>query len=62
VNDPSRNKIAADNIAISKIFDWYKEDFTKGGSAIDFLNQFSSTRIHSAATITYLNYDWSLNE
>lgn len=62
INDPSKNKISAQQIDISEIFNWYKEDFTKSGSVIDFLNAYSDTRISSNATIHYLNYDWSLND
>ncbi len=62
VNDPSKNKIATDKLQLSSIFDWYKEDFTKKGTLIDFLNQYSSVKISSTATISFLNYDWSLND
>ena len=62
VNDPAKNKIETNAIQVSSIFDWYKEDFTKKGSLIDFLNQYSSVKISSTATISYLKYDWSLNE
>ncbi|MFI5134355.1 MAG: DUF547 domain-containing protein [Chitinophagales bacterium] len=62
VNDPSKNKITTNSVQLSSIFDWYKDDFTKKGTLIDFLNQYSSIKIQSTATISFLNYDWSLNE
>lgn len=62
INDPSRNKISATSIQISKVFDWYQGDFTKKGTLIDFLNQYSSVKISAQAPIKYLEYDWSLNE
>ncbi len=29
INNPKKNEIAVDNIKVSKLFDWYKGDFTK---------------------------------
>ena len=54
----SANDISAASIKISKIFDWYKDDF---GNVINFLNKYSNTKINSGAKIEYKNYDWSLN-
>ena len=62
VNDPAKNKIEPNAIQVSSIFDWYKEDFTRKGTLIEFLNQYSSIKISSTASISYLKYDWSLNE
>jgi hypothetical protein len=61
VNDENRNKIKEDNIQISQLFDWFKGDFTKSGTIINFLNQYSNVKIKDNATISYLDYNWSLN-
>jgi len=61
INDSSRNKITKKKVQISEIFNWFKDDFTKNGSVIDYLNKYSETEIKSNARISYLNYDWSLN-
>ncbi|MFK8061381.1 MAG: DUF547 domain-containing protein [Polaribacter sp.] len=61
VNDASRNKISNKKIQISSIFDWFKTDFTKNGSVIDYLNKYSDTKIKKKAKTSYLKYDWSLN-
>ena len=61
VNDPTRNKLGNKKVQISSIFDWFKGDFTKNGSVVDYLNQFSEIEIKSKAKISYLKYDWSLN-
>jgi len=62
VNDKTRNKIDASNkIALSEIFNWYKVDFVKKGSLIDYLNKYSNTKIEPKARISYLTYDWNLN-
>lgn len=62
INDPSRNKIKSNSIEISQIFSWFKGDFTKNGSLIDYLNRYSNVKISQNAKISHLNYDWSLNE
>lgn len=62
VNDTKRNKITADKVEISSIFSWFKGDFTKNGSLIDYLNQYSTTKIKPNAKVSHLDYDWSLNE
>ena len=61
INDSSRNKISNKKIQISSIFNWFKEDFTKNESVIDYLNKYSETEIRSNSKISYLKYDWSLN-
>ncbi|CAL2082152.1 DUF547 domain-containing protein [Tenacibaculum sp. 190524A02b] len=61
VNDTNRNKITAKKLQISKIFEWFKGDFTKKGSLIDFLNKYSDVEISKKAKIRYLEYDWNLN-
>ena len=62
INNPKKNEIAMDNIKISKLFDWYKGDFTKNESLIDFLNGFAKTKISADAKIGFTDYDWGLNE
>jgi hypothetical protein len=61
VNDANRNKISEKKVQISSIFDWFKEDFTKNGSVIDYLNKYSDTKIDTKAKTNYLKYDWTLN-
>lgn len=62
INDPTRNKITPDAVQISSIFLWFKGDFTKKGSLVDFLNQYSKVKIKSNAKVSHLDYNWNLNE
>lgn len=62
INDPSRNKIQQNRVEISSIFSWFKGDFTKNGSVIDFLNRYSKVKISPDASIKHLDYNWSLND
>ncbi len=45
---------------LSKIFDWYKNDFP--GGALAFINKHRSKPLPNDAKISYQKYDWSLNE
>ena len=61
INDTSKNKISKNKIQISSIFDWFKDDFTKNGSVIDYINKYADIEINPKAKISYLKYDWTLN-
>lgn len=62
LKDSSRNKISKDKIELSKIFDWYSSDFPKGDKLIEFLNTYSPVQINKDVKISYMDYDWDLNE
>ena len=62
INNPQENSLSASSAEISSLFDWYKGDFTKKGSLIQFLNTYADTQVSSSASISYKNYNWSLNE
>ena len=58
VNDASQNTLDANAPKLSKIFEWYAEDF---GDLKAFINKYASTKISSGATLGYNEYIWSLN-
>jgi len=62
INDPKRNKITANKIQLSEIFNWYKSDFTKKSTLIAYLNQYLTVKIKADAKISFLPYNWNLNE
>lgn len=62
INNSQRNKISPDAVMLSKIFKWYKGDFTRNQSLIDYVNKYANTKINKEAAIDFLEYDWSLNE
>lgn len=59
VNSSSFNQIGGSSATVSKIFEWYAVDF---GDLITFLNKYSSTKLDAGATISYKDYNWSLNK
>ena len=62
INNTTKNDISRKEVKLSKIFDWFADDFLKNNaSVIDYINKYSDTRIKDTAEIQYLNYNWSLN-
>jgi len=57
-----KNEISKNSAKLSSIFDWYKKDFKENGTVLDYVNQYSKTKISSGTSITYKNYNWDLNE
>ncbi|MCS6929637.1 MAG: DUF547 domain-containing protein [Saprospiraceae bacterium] len=63
INDPLRNRISAEKAELSKIFSWFSRDFERdAGSIRAYLNRYAQTPIGPQTPISYLEYDWSLNE
>lgn len=63
VNDPNRNKIQADKAEISPIFKWFKGDFERNaGSVRKYINQYSRAKLDKSTNISYLDYNWQLND
>jgi hypothetical protein len=45
------------------LFKWYGGDFSKNGATVrGFINAHSRIKIKPDAKISYLDYDWGLNE
>ncbi|QIE59424.1 DUF547 domain-containing protein [Rasiella rasia] len=61
LNNSEFVRVSNKKVAFSEIFKWYKEDFTKEGSEIDFLNKFRKEPVPANAKVTYYAYDWRLN-
>jgi len=73
--DRSRNRFELDQLKISSIFKWYRQDFEQGWRGASSLNQFlamyaSSLALDQASasrlaagkiSIAFLDYDWRLN-
>ncbi len=57
-------KLAADGKAVqlSKIFDWYKDDFAPAGGAVAFINKFRTQKIPATAKVGFQDYYWKLND
>ena len=62
INDKTRNRFGNGTAQLSKIFKWYKSDFTEKGKLLDYINQHLENPVGKNAKVEYLDYDWSLNE
>lgn len=57
-----QNTIKENEVILSKIFEWYKSDFgTSNENIIQFINQYSSEKVNSKASVSFNEYDWTLN-
>ncbi len=75
LSDSTRNYVEGDTLYLSRIFDWYAEDFEQGWGGADSVLEF--VRLYGGSisaksedrpwqseddlTIRYLDYDWGLN-
>lgn len=49
-------------VTLNKIFSWYKDQFLKKNtSLIEFLNKYYKSAIPTNYEVTFMEYDWSLN-
>jgi len=67
INDPQRNNISAQGVALSRIFEWFAQDFVEqAGSVPRFLLHFVAAEKKAMVgplrgDFQYLDYDWTLN-
>jgi len=62
LEDSSKNVITRDQLELSKIFNWYKTDFTDGQNLKEYINRYTDVDISPSAKIKYMSYDWGLND
>lgn len=62
LNNPDFIKVKGKKVQLSQIFEWYKEDFTRNGNEIEYVNTFRKEKIPTNAKVSYYPYNWSLNQ
>ena len=65
LNSPQYIRVnkAAKKIAVSKIFDWYQDDFTRDSpSVLAYINRYRDQPIPKNYQLDFYEYDWSLNK
>ena len=65
VNNPQKNQLTPpESPKVSAIYDFYPGDFKKNGSKSvqDAINRYATQKIKPDAKLSYLEYDWSINE
>ena len=59
--DPMRNQV--EQYKVSSIFSWFRGDFkSQSGTLVNFINQYAPAPIPENAELSFLDYDWQLNE
>lgn len=61
LNDPVFTKVNGNNVALTEIFKWYKEDFDRQGGAVTFINKYRKDKLPENVSVSYYDYDWKLN-
>lgn len=59
--DVTKNQISPNSVKVSKLFEWYAKDFSNG-DIIAYINKYSGKKVSTSAKISYLEYNWNLNE
>lgn len=62
INDPLRNQTDQTPARLSKIFTWFRGDFTRQMPLIEYINQYADHHLTKDAEIEFLDYDWNLNQ
>lgn len=63
INDGKNNIITNKEASLSKLFTWFQGDFEVYGASVrDFINKYAKTKITKKTKISFLDYDWNLNE
>jgi hypothetical protein len=65
LNNKEWIKVSANQkkVELSKIFEWYKADFTtEGKTSLEWINQFRKEKIPNNFVVGYYEYDWALNK
>jgi hypothetical protein len=61
INNPQHNKITPGSAELSQIFEWYRHDFVKTTTFVEYLNRYSEVKLNPEAIIIYREYNWALN-
>lgn len=65
MNDPQFTRVMDEQkkVEVSKIFDWYKSDFTRNNQSVpSFINQYRDKKIPDSYQVAYYEYNWQLND
>ena len=62
INNKTKNQLSSGAVKISKIFEWYAEDFVSTNTTVvDYLNKYADIKIKPTAKVSYMEYNWALN-
>ena len=62
INNKDRNSVSTSVIKISKLFDWFKEDFSDSGGVVPFISKYIDMDISAQTKVIYQDYNWNINQ
>ena len=62
LQDPTKNRTKSNQLRISELFKWFEKDFKQGGGVLNYISKYVKSPLPVGATISYMTYDWGLNE
>lgn len=62
LNDTEFIRTKGKRVQLSQIFEWYREDFVRNGTVIQYINRFRKNPIPEKTRVSYYPYDWTLNQ
>ncbi len=73
INTETYNYLEVDSVAVSQLFAWYLPDYTdqdttgmdaddRAAIIVDYITQYAALNVASDAAVSYLEYDWTLND
>ncbi len=62
LKNEGKNNVGTEKATLSKIFRWFKGDFTKTMTLVEFINQYSDVKMTESTEIEFFEYNWNLNE
>ena len=63
LNDQTKNNVGSEQAKLSKLFLWYKADWqSTGQSVMNWVNRYATAKLTPDTPVTFLDYDWTLNE
>lgn len=61
INDDAWLKVEGNSVSLSKIFEWYAEDFGGADQVLTYINRYRKAPLPEGAVLSFYAYDWSLN-
>ena len=62
INSPKGVRVTGETWQVSKVFDWYADDFGGKQKTIEFINRHRAKPGALPKSVSYDDYDWGLNE
>ena len=69
MNDPAHTRLEGDDLYVSKVFDWFGEDWGEKEDKVAFVRRYSALdqaaeidQLGGSLDLKYSEWDWTLND